>query len=129
MTVLFSILTVFLAAFGPARKVGKIGAIDSIRGNMEKKRGKRRRIHFQNAEGFLAKAFVRRQPERSGSIRKAVSVFLVILLVTAFGSSALSEVVEKKVAAKDVLEIKGFSRGGDRNRLSEHNGGEQPGNL
>lgn len=109
VTVLFSILTVFLAAFGPARKVGKIGAIDSIRGNMEKKRGKRRRIHFQNAEGLLAKAFVRRQPERSGSIRKAVSVFLVILLVTAFGSSALSEVVEKKVAAKDVLEIKGFS--------------------
>ena len=109
VTILFSILTVFLAAFGPARKVGKIGAIDSIRGNMEKKQGKRKRIRFRRAEELLAKAFVRRQPERSGSIRRAVSVFLVILLVTAFGSSALSEVVEKKVGTGDVVEIRGFS--------------------
>ena len=109
VTALFSVLTVFLAAFGPAKKVGKIGAIDSIRGNMEKKQGKRKRIRFRRAEELLAKAFVRRQPERSGSIRRAVSVFLVILLVTAFGSSALSEVVEKKVGTGDVVEIKGFS--------------------
>ena len=109
ITALFSILTVFLAAFGPAKKVGKIGAIDSIRGNMEKKQGKRKRIRFRRAEELLAKAFVRRQPERSGSIRRAVSVFLVILLVTAFGSSALSEVVEKKVGTGDVVEIRGFS--------------------
>lgn len=33
----------------------------------------------------------------------------MILLVTAFGSSALSEVVEKKVGTGDVVEIKGFS--------------------
>ena len=75
VTALFSVLTVFLAAFGPAKKVGKIGAIDSIRGNMEKKQGKRKRIRFRRAEELLAKAFVRRQPERSGSIRRAVSVF------------------------------------------------------
>ena len=76
---------------------------------MEKKQGKRKRIRFRRAEELLAKAFVRRQPERLGSIRRAVSVFLVILLVTAFGSSALSEVVEKKVGTGDVVEIKGFS--------------------
>lgn len=109
VAVSFSALTVFLAAFLPARRVGRIGAIDSIRGNWNSKKRKGRKIRYRKAETLLAKAFVRRQPERSGSIRRAVSVFLVLLLVTASGSEAVSLVAEKKLGGDESLKIRGFS--------------------
>lgn len=98
--VLVSVGTVFISASLPAYKVGKIGAVESIRGNLQSKekqyRTKWKNSKKQNAEVFLAEKFIHRQNKRTAGIRRAVTVFLVLLLVTAAGTSMLVQVAEKK---------------------------------
>ena len=98
--VLVSVGTVFISASLPAHKVGKIGAVESIRGNLQSKekqyRTKWKNSKKQNAEVFLAEKFIHRQNKRTAGIRRAVTVFLVLLLVTSAGTSMLVQVAEKK---------------------------------
>lgn len=108
--ILLSSVSVFLSSFFPARRIAKAGAVDSIRGNYGKadikyriKAGKLR----AGAEGYLAACFVKRQRKKSGSIRMAGIVFMVLLFVTAFSSQAVHTIaMEKKLNSSATLEMK-----------------------
>ena len=106
MIFIFSIATVLVSAYLPARKIGKIGPIECIRGNVENEK-KQYRMNITivkniGAEGMLAKNTLKRKSKKTRAIIGAVVTFLVIMLVTAFGSSAIEKVVEAKMRSSDI---------------------------
>lgn len=107
MICLLSIVTVLVSAYLPARKIGKIGPIECIRGNADGKKKQYRMnltmIKHAGAEGMLAKNTLKRQPKKTRAISGAVVTFLVIMVVTAFGSSAVKKVVESKLSSMDII--------------------------
>lgn len=94
-------ITVLISAWLPARKIGKIGPMESIRGNTERKSRRHRfsesAARFLGAEGLLAKTTLTRHSRRTRSISMAAAVFMILLVVTAFGSSTIHQVMEKKL--------------------------------
>lgn len=100
LVVLVSIFTVFVSAFLPARKIGKIGEVESIRGNADRKnkvyKMQENSMKWFGAEGLLAGSVLKRQRRKKKSISLAVIIFMVILIVTAFGSEAIHRVAENK---------------------------------
>ena len=100
--VVASAFTVLVSAFLPAWKIGKTGAVESIRGNESKKHRiykMRKRISGKfGAEKMLAGNFLKRQRRKKRSISLADIIFLVILLVTAFGTDSIHTVLENKTS-------------------------------
>ena len=100
LIVIVSVVTVLISSFLPARKIGKIGAVESIRGNENQKnkiyRIQKRNIKWFGAEGLLAGAGLKRQGRKKKSISLSIIIFMVILLVTAFGSGAIHKVADNK---------------------------------
>lgn len=105
MVAAFSVLTAVISAWLPARKIGKIGPVECIRGNVEKKsrqyKMSRMLYRAKAAEGMLARNNLTRRSQKTRSVQRAAAVFLVLLIVTAFGSSAVSRVVTLKLKASD----------------------------
>ncbi|MDO4297271.1 MAG: ABC transporter permease [Lachnospiraceae bacterium] len=97
LTLAVSIVTVLLSAYLPARKIGKIGPIECIRGNTERKRRQypmnRRRIRLMGAEGLIAGNSLKYQRKKTRGIIGAAAVFMVILVVTAFGTKTVTRLV------------------------------------
>lgn len=104
--IVISILTVLVSAYFPARKIGKIGSIECIRGNTEKKsrqyKMNRSMVKHGNAEGMLAGNTLKRQSKKTRAITAASVTFIVIMIVTAFGGSAITKAVEKKMGSYDI---------------------------
>lgn len=100
--VILSVVTVLLSAFLPARKVGKIGPIECIRGNTDKKnrqyRMSRKLLKSGHAEKMLADNAIKRQAKKTRAVIAAAVSFMVILGVTAFGANAVSKAAEMKIA-------------------------------
>jgi len=97
-----SVFTVLVSAFLPARKIGKTEAVESIRGNESAKNRvykMSRKISGKfGAEKMLAGNFLKRQRRKKRSISLAVIIFLVILLVTAFGTDSIHTILENKAS-------------------------------
>ena len=104
--VVISILTVLVSAYFPARKIGKIGSIECIRGNTEKKsrqyKMNRSMVKPGNVEGMLAGNTLKRQTKKTRAITAASVTFIVIMIVTAFGGSAIKRAVEEKLGSADI---------------------------
>lgn len=104
-----SILTVLLSAWLPARKMGNIGPVECIRGNTEKKaRSYKMNLSFLKlfgAEAMLALNEVKRQKKKTRAITGAAVIFMVIMTVTAFGSSSIKEVVAAKISGSETLTL------------------------
>lgn len=104
--VVISTITVLLSAYFPARKIGKIGSIECIRGNTKKKTKQYKTNKFitkqGSAEKMLAGNTLKRQSKKTRSITAASITFIVVMIVTAFGSSVIEKVVEKKLDNEDV---------------------------
>lgn len=108
MVILVSVLTVLISAWLPARKIGKIGPIECIRGNVEK----RNRQYVMNpsvilrygAEGMLAKNMLARQKRRHRSVAASAAVFMVILVITVYGTSMIHGIIDSKLG-DDTLDI------------------------
>ena len=107
--VILSVFTVLLSAFLPARKVGKIGPIECIRGNTDKKnrqyRMSRKLLKSGNAEKMLADNAIKRQAKKTRAVIAAAVSFMVILGVTAFGANAVSKAAEMKIAHGSDIEL------------------------
>ncbi|MBQ3515341.1 MAG: ABC transporter permease [Lachnospiraceae bacterium] len=92
-----SAVTVMISAWIPARKIGKIGPIESIRGNVKVKTKSYKRNDFfikkGNPEALVAANNLKRQRAKSKSTVRAIAVFMVILLVTTFGANATIKMV------------------------------------
>lgn len=98
--IIISVLTVLVSAFLPAKRIGKIGAVESIRNGDNNKnktyKMKNNSVKIFGAEGLLAGNTLKRQRRKKKSISLAVVIFMVILLVTAFGTGAIHRVADDK---------------------------------
>lgn len=96
-----STVTVLFSAWLPARKIGKIGPVECIRGNIWKKNRQYRMnaslIRSFGAEGMLAKNMLLRRNKKIRSVGAAAAVFMVVLIVTIFGSDAIHRIISIKV--------------------------------
>ena len=96
-----SIVTVLVSAWLPARKIGKIGPVECIRGNISKKSRQYQMnvpfIHAFGAEGMLAKNMLLRRNKKARSVGAAAAVFMVVLIVTIFGSDAIHRIISVKI--------------------------------
>lgn len=98
--IIISVLTVLVSAFLPAKKIGKIGAVESIRNGDNNKnktyKMKKNSIKIFGGEGLLAGSTLKRQRRKKKSISLAVVIFMVILLVIAFGAGAIHRVADDR---------------------------------
>ncbi len=106
--ILVSVFTVMISAWLPARKIGKIGPIECIRGNTEKKSRQYAMrssvIRAFGAEGMLARNMLTRQKRRPRAAAVSAAVFMVILIVTVYGTSTIHEILDVKIN-RSVLDI------------------------
>lgn len=96
-----SMVTVLISAWRPARMMGKIGPIESIRGN-EGTKNRRYSTNFGaikalGPEGMMAGNTLKRRGRKLRGTARAAAVFLILLAVTSFGSRTLHTVMEKKM--------------------------------
>lgn len=101
VVILVSTVTVLISSFLPARKIGKIGPIASIRGLSSQKNRpysiQPRLIKCFGAEAMLARNSTRRQKKKTRSIVAAAFSFLVIIAVTSFGAETMKSVVRARL--------------------------------
>lgn len=107
--VLVCIITVLLSAFLPARKISKKGAVESIRGTEKQQKGSYPMSHFvyrkHAAEKMLAHHAIVRQHRKKRSISLSIIVFVVILLVTAFGVDTIHIILDMKTGNQDMINM------------------------
>ena len=105
----FSIFTVMLSALIPAIKMGKIGPVESIRGNIS---GGRRRYPSQfrmlgkSGSGvcrLLAVNGTRRLPHLTRGIVRSIAVFGMLTAVTLYGAQSVIRVVNTKLRTNHYL--------------------------
>ena len=105
----FSIFTVMLSALIPAVKMGKIGPVESIRGNVS---GRHRRYRSQfrllgkRGSGIcrlLAVNGTRRLPHLTRGIVRSIAVFGMLTAVTLYGAQSVIRVVNTKLRTNDYL--------------------------
>lgn len=106
LTVAVSIVTVLISAYLPARKIGKTGAISSIRGNEKDKKERKYRTKMPFGKKFageklLSRSLLKRQKKKNRSLTAAAVTFLVIVTVTLFGASAVSDIVKARLSDVD----------------------------
>ncbi len=96
-TIVLSVATVWISAYLPARKIGKIGPIECIRGSVGKgvknHSVNKTAIRLLGAEGLLAANSVRREKKKTRGLIGAASIFMIVLIVTSFATKALTTIV------------------------------------
>lgn len=105
--ILGSLMTVFVSAYLPARKISKTGPIECIRGN--ERTGKKQHslnpgvIRRSGAEGMLAHSSLRVQRKKTRGIVRSAAAFMVILIVTAFGTQSITRLVSYRMLDSDTI--------------------------
>ncbi len=96
----FSLLATWISAMIPARKISKVGPIESIRGNEGAKsktyKTDLRKMRKSKAESLIASASVTRNAHSTKGIVRSIAAFLTLTLITAFASKLFSDIVEQK---------------------------------
>ena len=114
--ILLSVVTVFISALIPARKISKVGPIESIRGT--KKSGKTRtkakgnpdRLIGKSAAGMLSSRFFKNDKSKSLGIIRAVAIFFLVTVVVYFGTTLVIMMVDFKLRDNGVR----FTYGSER---------------
>lgn len=101
LVILVATLTVMISAYLPARKIGKIGPIESIKGNdtarLKHFKTNKRALKKAKPELLLASNNLKLQRQKTKSIVRAIAVFLIILVVTTFGANAVTKMVRYRL--------------------------------
>lgn len=101
LVLIVSIVTVFVSAYLPARKISKIGPIECIRGNEQRPKKLHsmdmRFIRRRGVEGMLARNSLRVQRRKTRGIVRSIIVFAVILVVTSFGVRNVTRIVSYRM--------------------------------
>ena len=108
IVVLLSVITVFISALIPARKISKVGPIESIRGN--KKSGKKKtkakgnpdRLIGKSATGMLSSRFLKNDKSKSFGIIRAVAIFFLVTVVVYFGASLVIMMANYKLMDNNI---------------------------
>ena len=104
-----SILTVLVSAILPARKISKIGAVASIRGNEKEKSGRQKESKaYGSAEAMLAAGFLKKDKRRSSAIVKALCAFITVMITVTYASNALIRMAEHKLGESAAGSYKRF---------------------
>ena len=107
--VLCSVLTVLVSAILPARKISKIGAVESIRGNEKVKNRAQKKSHsYRSAETMLVHGFLKKDRRRSSAIVRALSAFITVMITVTYVSSALIKMAEFKLGGSGSAVMKSF---------------------
>lgn len=107
--VLCSILTVLVSAILPARKISKIGAFESIRGNEKEKNKAQKNSHtYRSAEAMLAHGFLKKEKRRSSAIVKALAAFITVMITVSYAANALIQMAGYKLNETDGAAMKSF---------------------
>ncbi len=116
-------LTVLLSAILPAVKISRIGPIECIRGNLDKNPGRLKEgaksSMSLSAEKMLAKNSLRYQRRKTRGMRRAASIFMLILIVTTATTQILTQLITIRMQDSDIVNVK--SEGWDY-QLSVFNG-------
>lgn len=100
--IFFSILTVFVSAFLPARRISKIGPVASIRGNENGKNGRVRKTkEYNSAETMLAAGFLKKDRRRSSAIIKALCAFITVMITVTYASQALIKMADIELGTEE----------------------------
>ena len=106
--VILSVITVFISALIPARKISKVGPIESIRGNKKsaKKKNKTKRnpdrLIGRSATGMLSSRFLKNDKSKSFGIIRAVAIFFLVTVVVYFGTSLVIMMVDYKLMDNNI---------------------------
>ncbi len=107
MIVAFSVAAVWVSALIPARKIGKTGAISSIRGN-ESERGRKfgynrlinavagKKLKKGHCLDLLSDASVKRSRFLSRGIIRSMVIFVSLSLIVTFGVRTINDILDKK---------------------------------
>ncbi len=113
--IVFSAAAVWLSAWLPARKISKIGPVESIRGNnsLVKKGRKNSKTGYRymlkgRAEALLAMTSVTRNRYATKGIIRSISAFLILTLVTAFAVRSFSDILTSKTEKEMIVLGKDF---------------------
>ena len=105
----FSIFTVMLSALIPAVKMGKIGPVESIRGNVSggnKRYRSQFRLLGKRGSGIcrlLAVNGTRRLPHLTRGIVRSIAVFGMLTAVTLYGAQSVIRLVNTKLRTNNYL--------------------------
>ena len=109
--IVFSILAVYISALIPARKISKVGPIESIRGNdtgiRRRRGGYKTKLGFMKkgkSEQMLAAVSVGRNRYSTRGIIRSIVAFITLTLITAFAVRSFVDILRSKTE-KDVLSI------------------------
>lgn len=107
---ILSIVTVFISALIPARKISKAGSIESIRGNKSKSSsGKSHaasdRLIKGSFSGLLSNRFFKNDKSKSMGIIRAVSVFLTVTVVVFFAAGLIMKMVDYKLKSNLIRNV------------------------
>ena len=116
VVIILSVITVLISALIPARKISKVGPIESIRGN--KKSGKKKnktkgnpdRLIGRTVSGMLSSRFLKNDKSKSFGIIRAVAIFFLVTVVVYFGASLVIMMVNYKLVDNNIS----FKYGSDR---------------
>lgn len=96
-----SVLTVFLSAVLPARKISKIGPIECIRGSANQENGKtNKNLKYKQgltAEKLLARNSLRHQKRKTKGIKRAAATYMVILIITVSGAQMITKLISYRM--------------------------------
>ena len=109
LVAVFSVFTVMLSALIPAIKMGRIGPVESIRGNVSggsKRYRSKFRLLGKNGSGvcrLLAVNSASRLPHLTRGIVRSIAVFGVLTAVTLYGAQSVIRMVNTKLRSNDYL--------------------------
>ncbi len=108
--VLFSAAAVWVSAWIPARKISKIGPVESIRGNeisgKRKKKGYRtyRSLMLKGeAEKLIGTASVGRNRTSTRGIIRSITAFTALTLITAFAARSITDILDSTTNREELL--------------------------
>lgn len=114
--VIFSLAAVWISAWIPAHKISKIGPVESIRGNVDA--GKRRKKGYKSylslmrkgkAEQLLGTASVERNLTSTRGIIRSITAFTTVTLITAFAARSITDLMDSMVRNEQLYPGTAFS--------------------
>ena len=110
LIILFSVIAVWISAWSPARKISKIGPVESIRGNETsmklRKKGYKSYLGMMRkgeAEKLLGTASVERNDASTKGIIRSITAFTALTLITAFAAGSIGDILVTMQDAEEIL--------------------------
>ena len=101
LVVFFSILAVWISAWIPARKISKVGPVESIRGNETTKKTRKKGYKTYlglmlkgKAEKLIGRASVDRNRTATKGIIRSITAFIALTMIVTFATGSISDILD-----------------------------------